>query len=72
MSKSDVIETTGTVTDVLPNSTFKVKLDINDHSVLCYLGGRLKQHKIKIVLGDSVRLEMSPYDTLRGRITFRL
>lgn len=72
MAKSDVIEVTGKVVDVLPNSTFKVKLDANDHTVLCYLGGRLKQHKIKIVLGDNVKIEVSPYDLSKGRISFRL
>jgi len=72
MAKSDVIEVVGSVIDVLPNSTFKVKLETNDHMVLCYLSGRLKQHKIKIVLGDTVRIEMSPYDLARGRISFRL
>lgn len=72
MAKNDVIEVTGKVIDVLPNSTFKVQLDANDHTVLCYLSGKLKQHKIKIVLGDNVRIEMSPYDLSRGRISFRL
>ena len=72
MAKNDVIELTGKVTDVLPNSTFKVKLDGNEHMVLCYLGGRLKQNKIKIVLNDNVRIEMSPYDLSKGRISLRL
>jgi len=72
MAKNDVIEVIGKVIDILPNSTFKIKLVDNDHIVLCYLGGKLKQHKIKIVLGDTVRIEMSPYDLSKGRISFRL
>ena len=72
MAKNDVIEITGKVIDVLPNSTFRVKMDDNDHEMICYLSGRLRQHKIKIVLGDSVRIEVSPYDLNKGRISFRL
>jgi len=69
---SELIEFTGTVIDVLPNSTFKVKVDDNSHELVCYMGGKLKQHKIKVILGDSVRIEVSPYDLTKGRITFRL
>lgn len=73
MSKSsELIESTGVVTDVLPNSTFKVKLDEANHIIICYLSGRLKQNKIKVVLNDKVRVEISPYDLNRGRISFRL
>jgi translation initiation factor IF-1 len=68
---SELIELTGAVTDVLPNSTFKVKVN-NGHEVLCYMGGRLKQHKIKVILGDNVKLEVSPYDLTKGRITYRM
>jgi translation initiation factor IF-1 len=67
----ELIEITGSVVDVLPNSTFKVKVNTT-HEVLCYMGGRLKQHKIKIILGDNVKIEMSPYDLTKGRITYRL
>jgi translation initiation factor IF-1 len=69
---SELIEFTGKVIDVLPNSTFKVKVDDTNHELICYMGGRLKQHKIKIILGDNVRLEVSPYDLTKGRITYRL
>jgi translation initiation factor IF-1 len=69
---SELIETTGVVIDVLPNSTFKVKMDDTNHLIICYLSGKLKQHKIKIVLNDKVKLEFSAYDFARGRITFRL
>jgi translation initiation factor IF-1 len=69
--KDELIELTGAVVDVLPNSTFKVKVN-TVHEVLCYMGGRLKKHKIKIILGDNVKIEMSPYDLTKGRITYRL
>ncbi len=69
---SELIEFTGQVIDVLPNSTFKVKVDDTSHELICYMGGKLKQHKIKVILGDNVKLEVSPYDLSKGRITFRL
>ena len=69
---SELIEFTGKVIDVLPNSTFKIKVDDTAHELICYMGGKLKQHKIKVILGDRVRLEVSPYDLTKGRITFRL
>lgn len=72
MAKEDLLELTGSVEEVLPNSTFRVKVDNMNQIVLCYMGGKLKQHKIKVILGDRVRIEMSPYDLTKGRITFRL
>lgn len=69
---SELIELVGTVTEVLPNSTFRIKVENVEHELLCYMGGRLKQNKIKIILGDRVKLEVSPYDLSKGRITFRL
>jgi translation initiation factor IF-1 len=71
MSK-ELIELTGAVTEVLPNSTYRVKVDNMEHVMLCYLGGRLKQHKIKIILGDKVKIETSSYDLTKGRVTYRL
>jgi translation initiation factor IF-1 len=70
--KEDLLELTGVVEEVLPNSTFRVKVDNMNQIVLCYMGGRLKQHKIKIILGDKVKIEMSPYDLTKGRITYRM
>jgi translation initiation factor IF-1 len=70
--KEDLLELTGIVEEVLPNSTFRVKVDNMNQIVLCYMGGRLKQHKIKIILGDKVKIEMSPYDLTKGRITYRM
>jgi translation initiation factor IF-1 len=72
MSKDDLLELTGQVTEVLPGNMYRVKLDDNQHVILAYLGGRLKQHKIKIILGDKVRVEMSTYDLSKGRVTYRL
>lgn len=68
----ELIELTGVVTEVLPNNTFRVKIDTAEHIMLCYMGGRLKQNKIKIILGDKVRIETSAYDLSKGRITYRL
>jgi len=72
MSKDDLLELTGQVTEVLPGNMYRVKLDDNQHVILAYLGGRLKQHKIKIILGDKVRVEVSTYDLSKGRVTYRL
>ena len=69
---SELIELTGKVVEVLPNSTFRVQAESINTTVLCYMGGRLKQNKIKVILGDPVKIEMSPYDLTKGRITFRL
>lgn len=69
---SDLLELEGTVLEVLPNSTFRVELDDTSHQLVCYMGGRLKQHKIKVILGDRVRVEVSPYDLTKGRVTYRL
>ena len=69
---SELLELTGTVSEVLPNSTFRVKVDNMESIVLCYMGGRLKQNKIKVILGDAVKIEMSPYDLTKGRITYRI
>ena len=67
-----MIEMTGKVIDVLPGNMFKVKVDNTDHVLICYLGGKLKQHKIKVIETDKVRLEVSPYDLNKGRLVFRL
>jgi translation initiation factor IF-1 len=72
MAKKDVIELTGTVKEVLPGNMFRVKVQEIPELLLCYMGGKLKQHKIRIILGDSVKLEISPYDLTKGRVTYRL
>lgn len=68
--KEDKIEVEGKVIELLPNTQFKVELD-NGHQVLAYLSGRMRKYYIRILLGDRVRVEMSPYDLERGRITYR-
>jgi translation initiation factor IF-1 len=60
----------GTVTEAMPSTTFRVQLD-NGHMVLAYLSGRLRKYYIRILLGDRVKVELSPYDLTRGRITYR-
>ncbi|AVM41967.1 translation initiation factor IF-1 [Fastidiosipila sanguinis] len=70
MAKEGVIEVEGIVEEVLPNATFKVKLE-NGHIVQAHISGRLRQNYIKILQGDKVTLELSPYDLDRGRITWR-
>ena len=70
MSKSDVIEVEGRVTDVFPNATFEVELP-NGHKVLAHISGKLRMHYIRILPGDKVTIELSPYDLSRGRITWR-
>lgn len=70
MSKEDVIEVEGIVSDSLPNAMFKVKLE-NGHEILAHISGKLRQHYIKILPGDKVTMELSPYDLSRGRITWR-
>ena len=72
MAKDDIIELTGTVEEVLPANMYRVKVDNMPNPLLCYMGGKLKQHKIRIILGDSVKLEISPYDLSKGRVTYRL
>ncbi|MBB4224849.1 translation initiation factor IF-1 [Variovorax guangxiensis] len=70
MSKEELIEMQGRVQEVLPDSRFRVTLD-NGHSLICYSGGKMRKHRIRVLAGDKVSLEMSPYDLNKGRITFR-
>ena len=70
MSKEGVIEVEGVVTESLPNTLFKVKLE-NGHEILAHISGKLRMHYIKILPGDKVKLELSPYDLSKGRITWR-
>jgi len=68
--KEEKIEVEGTVIEALPGTQFRVELD-NEHVVLAYLSGKMRRYYIRILLGDRVRLELSPYDLTRGRITYR-
>lgn len=70
MSKEDVIEFDGVVEEVLPNTTFRVRLS-NGHIITTYLSGNLRRNYIKVLEGDKVKIEMSPYDLTKGRITWR-
>jgi translation initiation factor IF-1 len=71
MAKEDRIELQGEILENLPNATFKVKLD-NGHTVLGYISGKMRMHYIRILPGDKVTVEMTPYDLTRARITFRV
>lgn len=70
MAKEDQISMMGKVEEVLPNAMFRVKLE-NEHTILGHISGKMRQNKIQILLGDTVRVEMSPYDLTRGRIAYR-
>ncbi len=70
LAKDDVIEIEGTVVDALPNATFKVEL-ANGHQILAHISGKLRMNFIRILVGDKVTVEMSPYDLSKGRITWR-
>ena len=70
MSKEDAIELEGKVVELLPNAMFKVELE-NGHQVLAHISGKMRMHYIKILPGDKVTVELSPYDLDRGRITYR-
>jgi len=70
LAKEDVIEVEGTVTEALPNTQFRVELD-NGHTVLAHISGRMRMNYIRILPGDKVKVELSPYDLDRGRITYR-
>lgn len=70
MAKEDHIEMNGVVVDSLPNTTFRVQLD-NGHVVMCHISGRMRKNYIRILTGDKVTVELTPYDLTRGRITYR-
>jgi translation initiation factor IF-1 len=71
VAKDGLIVMKGVVEEVLPNATFRVVLAETEHKIIAYLGGRLRQNNIKVLMGDEVELEMSPYDLTRGRIIYR-
>lgn len=71
MSKEDVIEFEGTVSEVLPNTMFRVVLE-NGHNVLAHISGKMRKNYIRILAGDKVKVELTPYDLSKGRITFRV
>ena len=70
MPKEEVLEFPGTVVELLPNATFRVKLE-NDHEIIAHTAGRMRKNRIRVYTGDKVLCEMTPYDLTKGRITFR-
>jgi translation initiation factor IF-1 len=70
MAKEELIEMQGAVTEILPDARYRVKLD-NGHELIAYTGGKMRKHKISILAGDKITIEMSPYDMDKGRIIFR-
>jgi translation initiation factor IF-1 len=70
MPKEETIKFEGDIVDVMPNATFKVKIETG-HIVLAYIAGKMRKHEIRILMGDRVEIELSPYDLTRGRITRR-
>ncbi len=70
MAKEELIEMQGTINEVLPDARFRVTLE-NGHQVIAYAGGKLRKNHIRVLAGDSVSLELSPYDLTKGRLTFR-
>jgi translation initiation factor IF-1 len=70
MAKEELLELEGTVSELLPNATFRVKLDIN-HEIIAHTAGKMRKNRIRVLAGDRVLVEMTPYDLARGRITYR-
>lgn len=70
MSKEDVIEMSGIITETLPNTMFRVELE-NGHVVIAHISGKMRKNYIRILTGDKVKVELTPYDLTKGRITFR-
>ena len=70
MTKEELMEFPGTVMELLPNAMFRVKLD-NEHEILAHTAGKMRKHRIRVLAGDHVTVEMTPYDLTKGRITFR-
>ena len=70
MAKEELLQVAGTVTESLPNATFRVELE-NGHKILAHISGKMRMHFIRILPGDKVTIEMSPYDLSKGRITYR-
>jgi translation initiation factor IF-1 len=70
MAKEDLLEFEGSVTELLPNAMFRVQLD-NGHIVLAHTSGKMRKNRIRVLVGDKVNVEMTPYDLTKGRITFR-
>lgn len=70
MAKEELIEFNGEVVEVLPNATFRVRLE-NDHEIIAHTSGKMRKNRIRVLAGDKITVEMTPYDLTKGRITFR-
>jgi translation initiation factor IF-1 len=71
MAKEELLEFPGVVTELLPNATFRVKLESADHEIIAHTAGRMRKNRIRVLAGDKVLVEMTPYDLTKGRITYR-
>ena len=71
MAKEELLEFPGIVTELLPNATFRVKLESNQHEIIAHTAGRMRKNRIRVLAGDKVLVEMTPYDLSKGRITYR-
>ena len=70
MAKEEVLEFSGVITELVPNAMFRVQLD-NDHEIIAHTAGRMRKNRIRVLAGDKVMVEMTPYDLTKGRITYR-
>jgi translation initiation factor IF-1 len=71
MAREEQMELPGTVSELLPNATFRVKLDTGDHEIIAHTAGKMRKNRIRVLAGDKVLVEMTPYDLTKGRITYR-
>ena len=71
MTKEDLLEFPGVVTELLPNATFRVRLENNNHEIIAHTAGKMRKNRIRVLAGDKVLVEMTPYDLTKGRIIFR-
>jgi len=71
LAKEELLEFEGEVVELLPNATFRVKLEGNDHEIIAHTAGRMRKNRIRVLAGDKVTVEMTPYDLSKGRITYR-
>ena len=71
MPKEETLEFSGVVTELLPNTTFRVRLDDNDHELIAHTAGKMRKNRIRVLAGDRVQVEMTPYDLTKGRIIYR-
>ena len=71
MAKEELLEFPGVVTELLPNATFRVKLDSSEHEIIAHTAGRMRKNRIRVLAGDKVPVEMTPYDLSKGRVTYR-